>query len=55
MAFYEAGVNSMLTGFCFIGQHTQDASEIGKFSTYFRYEIGPEARIFQCETDLSVL
>merc|ERR1712176_1390968 len=28
MAFYEAGVNSMLTGFCFIGQHTQDASEI---------------------------
>lgn len=28
MAFYEAGVNSMLTGFCFIGQHTQDANEI---------------------------
>jgi hypothetical protein len=28
MAFYEAGVNSMLTGFCFIGQHTQDPNEI---------------------------
>ena len=57
MAFYEAGVNSMLTGFCFIGQHTQDASEIGKFSTSFRYEIRPEVRrnIFQRVTDLSVL
>ena len=53
MAFYEAGVNSMLTGFCFIGQHTQDASEIGKFPTYFRYEIRPEVRrnIFQRVTD----
>ena len=57
MAFYEAGVNSMLTGFCFIGQHTQDASEIGKFSTYFRYGVRPEVRrkIYQRVTDLSVL
>lgn len=42
MAFYEAGVNSMLTGFCFIGQHTQDASEIGK--SYFRFE--PEVNVY---------
>ena len=31
MAFYEAGVNSMLTGHCFVGQHTLDKNEIGKF------------------------
>ena len=29
MAFYEAGVNSMLTGFCFIGHHTTDENDIG--------------------------
>lgn len=28
MAFYEAGVNSMLTGFCFIGHHTTDQNDI---------------------------
>jgi len=28
MAFYEAGVNSMLTGHCFVGQHTLDKCEI---------------------------
>jgi len=28
MAFYEAGVNSMLTGFCFIGHHTTDENDI---------------------------
>lgn len=28
MTFYEAGVNSMLTGYCFIGQHTSDEKEI---------------------------
>lgn len=28
MAFYEAGVNSMLTGFCFIGHHTTDTNDI---------------------------
>ena len=33
MAFYEAGVNSMLTGHCFVGQHTLDKCEIGILST----------------------
>jgi len=28
MTFYEAGVNSMLTGYCFIGQHTSDEDDI---------------------------
>lgn len=28
MTFYEAGVNSMLTGYCFIGQHTSDENDI---------------------------
>lgn len=28
MTFYEAGVNSMLTGYCFIGQHTADQDDI---------------------------
>ena len=32
MAFYEAGVNSMLTGHCFVGQHTLDKCEIGILS-----------------------
>ena len=32
MAFYEAGVNSMLTGHCFVGQHTLDKNDIGIMS-----------------------
>ena len=31
MTFYEAGVNSMLTGYCFIGQHTSDENDIGLY------------------------
>ena len=34
MAFYEAGVNSMLTGHCFVGQHTLDKCEIGILSKH---------------------
>jgi hypothetical protein len=35
MTFYEAGVNSMLTGYCFIGQHTADQDDID-----FQYDGG---------------
>lgn len=28
MTFYEAGVNSMMTGHCYIGQHTSDSDDI---------------------------
>ena len=29
MTFYEAGVNSMLTGYCFVGQHVVSDADIG--------------------------
>lgn len=35
MAFYEAGVNSMLTGYCYRGEHTNDEDDID-----FRYHGG---------------
>ena len=35
MTFYEAGVNSMLTGYCFRGQHTSKSKSIGTVS-FFR-------------------
>lgn len=34
MTFYEAGVNSMLTGYCFIGQHTADQDDIGLYPIF---------------------